>query len=149
VFHSDPVIVGLTVVGVGVPVATYLGWLPGRQSTPPAAARADELPAGWRLSHKLGNVFALTNLAGVAASDVDVAACGPDLDVKPRGAPWTTVLSGDTVEFVVVARCGRAAPETAGAVVISWKTSDGTPLTARTTIEPALLARTPSGPQPD
>ena len=145
-FHSDPVIVGLTVVGVGVPVATSLGWLPGRQSTPPAA-RADELPAGWRLSHKLGNVFALTNVAGTAASDVDVAACGPDLDVRPRGAPWTTVVPGDTVEFVV-ARSDTAGPETAGAVVISWTTAEGTPSTARTTIEPALLARTPSGPQP-
>lgn len=75
--------------------------------------------SSWRLSHKVGNVFVLTNIAGVAASDVEVSGQGPGVEVRPRHAPWQVVERGGAVEFVVVSNGPRA-------ISVQWKAADGT-----------------------
>ncbi|MGH8890820.1 MAG: hypothetical protein ACRDV3_13815 [Acidothermaceae bacterium] len=75
----------------------------------------------WRLSHKLGNVFALTNITGDAACDVAISSEGADVEVRPRHAPWPRVTDGGTVEFVVIGD-----PPVTGAISIKWTTENGT-----------------------
>ena len=126
---------------MSLPAASLLGWLPHRRhKTASAPAVAPPAPRGgfaasWRLSHKLGNVFTLTNVAGKAASDVEVPATTPDVDVRLRNGPWKTIVPGGTREFVAI--CD---PTIAGLIAITWKAPDGTSNTAEVVIEPTPVS---------
>jgi hypothetical protein len=117
-------VTGLVLACVGAPVA---GLFFHRRSLSRGGVHRRRHPVGavrpassWRLSHKVGNVFVLTNIAGVAASDVEVSGQGPGVEVRPRHAPWEVVERGGAVEFVVVSNGPRA-------ISVQWKAADGTP----------------------
>ena len=125
---------------MSLPAAGLLGWLPRRRAKvadkPTANAQISawngRFAASWQLSHKLGNVFTLTNIADRMASDVEVTTDMPDVDVRLRNGPWQTIAPGGTREFVAI--CD---PTIAGLILITWTALDGTSNKAEVIIEPA------------
>jgi hypothetical protein len=123
VFGNATIVTGLVLACVGAPAAGLFfnqrsrrGGAHRRRSKPDVVRQ----PSTWRLSHKVGNDFVLTNIAGAAASEVEVSGQGTDVDVRPRHAPWRVVERGNAVEFVVVSK-----RRDAGAIAVQWKTADG------------------------
>jgi len=125
VLDITALVTGLVLTCVGAPAGGLLrhhrsrrGGCAHRRRVPATAVRPSST---WRLSHKVGNVFVLTNIAGAPASDVEVSGQNADVVVHLRHAPWPVVERGNAVEFVVTS--ARRGP---GAIAVEWKTADGT-----------------------
>jgi hypothetical protein len=108
-----------------------------RRRWQPAGTNPHGFDDNWRVTHKLGNVFALTNLAAHASCDVDVVALTGDVDVRLRRGPWRVVAAGETTEFVAI--CD---PMLTGQIAVRWTAKDGTANAAEIVIAPA---RGPAG----
>jgi hypothetical protein len=98
---------------------------PSRHTTSVSAdaATAPSRPGAWELHRKTGLVYQLTNTGDDAAADVDVVSTDSAVAFKLRNAPWRTIATGESAEFVLGAPIGDVPP----VVTVTWTTADGEP----------------------